>query len=150
MQPVDNQRIAEISVKTTNTQAPAGVFLREKNLGSTNAFRPTCVRPDRKRAENTEVHYNLPLIWQNFPCILCMVTLRFATKIAWIWPDFCLLSPCFCFRVDEQRLERKETYWSIRGKPLHKILNKRSHVASLILFGKLEFTWLYNIPMLLP
>ena len=24
------------------------------------------------------------------------------------------------------------------------------HVASLILFGKLEFTWLYNSPMLLP
>ena len=46
----------------TNTQAPVGVFLREKNLGSTNAFRPSRVRPDRKRAENAEVHYNLPLI----------------------------------------------------------------------------------------
>jgi hypothetical protein len=30
MQPIDNQRIAEIIVKMTNTQAPAGVFLREK------------------------------------------------------------------------------------------------------------------------
>ena len=62
MQHIDNQRTVGISVKTTNTQAHAGVFLREKNLGSTNAFRPTCVRPDRKRAENAEVHYNLPLI----------------------------------------------------------------------------------------
>jgi len=30
MQPIDNQRKAEIIVKTANTQAPAGVFLREK------------------------------------------------------------------------------------------------------------------------
>ena len=32
MQPIDNQRTTEIIVKTTNTQAPAGVFLREKTL----------------------------------------------------------------------------------------------------------------------
>jgi hypothetical protein len=32
MQPIDNQRKAEISVKMTKTQAPAGVFLREKTL----------------------------------------------------------------------------------------------------------------------